>query len=556
MEASLLKSLEATMRAIARKSSVHLAQSDLTEATQASSQGDEISTDSPPNRQSSTNHPTNSPHSPHSGQKGNKHRLLRLRGKSDLQGLMARYHDPSIHSQFATEQNHKGLLSLEQARVSLWGRGAMEGLAQNIDATFSQDELYGLICGSKSHPQQAVMEQVAQLRQSLGDQAAFAANAVRLLELLQPPPKAKAKSSSDTQKPPPPPQQQTKPQPSQTTAPRAKRATKKPVIIQAPLATRKRQQSPHMGYRVFTRSYDKIIHSNKQHISTESLASLKEHLANLDTAVARLAARLGRRLLAKRQTHLRLEQEEGLLDSARLARLVSSKATNIFKSEKTEEIQDTVVCLLIDNSGSMRGKPIAASAVCTALLAKVLERCGVAVEILGFTTATWKGGNARKQWLKQGAPSKPGRLNELLHIVYKDAATPLRRAWRNLALMLDENLLKENVDGEALLWALERLNLHWDKRKILLVISDGAPVDDSTLAANDFAFLERHLKEVIKHTEQQVEVCAIGIGHDVGNYYKRAVTISDTEQIHQTLGTTLIGEIESLFLKKQPSPNP
>ncbi len=308
-------------------------------------------------------------------------------------------------------------------------------------------------------------------------------------------------------------------------------------------------------YTIFDRSFDRLTTPNRL-LSGKKLdelyLALKEHMADMESITSRLAAKLGRKLMAKHRDLIRFEQEEGSLDRARLARILSGER-KVFKKERSDEWHNSIVTLLIDNSGSMRGRPIAAAAVCTALLAKTLERCGVAVEILGFTTSGWKGGRARERWLKEGAKDKPGRLNELLHIVYKDAATPYRRCRRNLALMLDDNLLKENIDGEALLWACSRLAAHRDKRRILLVISDGAPVDDSTLSANDGGFLERHLKLVVDQIQNRadIELLAVGIGHDVGNYYRRAVTISDTStrnlQLGANLGGTLAKEIEAVF---------
>ncbi|HFA59970.1 MAG TPA: cobaltochelatase subunit CobT, partial [Rhodospirillales bacterium] len=235
-----------------------------------------------------------------------------------------------------------------------------------------------------------------------------------------------------------------------------------------------------------------------------------------------------------------------ILDTSRLARVVANPTTPLsYKQEKETEFRDTVVSLLIDNSGSMRGRPITIAAMSAEILARTLERCGVKVEILGFTTRAWKGGQSREAWLRAGKPPQPGRLNDLRHIVYKAADAPWRRARRGLGLMLREGLLKENIDGEAILWAHERLLARPEQRRILMVISDGAPVDDSTLSANPGNYLERHLREVIAWIENrsEVELLAIGIGHDVTRYYRRAVTISDPEQ----LGGAMLGQLSALF---------
>ena len=246
-------------------------------------------------------------------------------------------------------------------------------------------------------------------------------------------------------------------------------------------------------------------------------------MGGLQNVVTRLANRLQRRLLAQQARSWDFDQEEGMLDAARLARvIVSPRHRSVFKVERETEFKDTVVSLLIDNSGSMRGRPIAIAAICADILARTLERCGVATEVLGFTTRGWKGGQSREAWLAAGRPPNPGRLNDLRHIVYKRADEPYRHARRNLGLMMREGLLKENIDGEALLWAHNRLIARPEERRILMVISDGAPVDDSTASANGGSYLERHLRQVIEWIEKEspVELIAIGIGHDVTRYYE------------------------------------
>jgi cobaltochelatase CobT len=306
---------------------------------------------------------------------------------------------------------------------------------------------------------------------------------------------------------------------------------------------------PQFDYKVFTGRYDETIEANEL-CDEEELGRLRSYLdqqlVHLQSAVTKLANRLQRRLMAQQSRSWEFDQEEGLLDAARLARVVVNPAHSLsYKVERDTEFRDTVVTLLIDNSGSMRGRPISIAAISADILARTLERCAVKVEILGFTTRAWKGGQSREKWLNEGRPAHPGRLNDLRHIVYKKADDPWRRARRNLGLMMREGLLKENIDGEALLWAHSRLIGRPEERKILMVISDGAPVDDSTLSVNSGTYLERHLRQVIGwiETRSPVELNAIGIGHDVTRYYSRAVTIMDAEQ----LGGTMIGQLAALF---------
>ncbi|MEZ5810407.1 MAG: cobaltochelatase subunit CobT [Rhizobiaceae bacterium] len=298
---------------------------------------------------------------------------------------------------------------------------------------------------------------------------------------------------------------------------------------------------PDFDYKIYTAQFDEIIGAEElcEEEELERLrAFLDKQLANLQGVVGRLANRLQRRLMAQQNRSWDFDLEEGYLDPARLPRLVIDEmkgtfASLSFKQERDTKFRDTVVTLLIDNSGSMRGRPITVAATCGDILARTLERCGVSVEILGFTTRAWKGGQARERWLKENKPANPGRLNDLRHIIYKSADTPWRRARRNLGLMMREGLLKENIDGEALLWAHRRLLGRPEQRKILMMISDGAPVDDSTLSVNPGNYLERHLRAVIELIESRspVELLAIGIGHDVTRYYRRAVTIVDAEEL-------------------------
>jgi cobaltochelatase CobT len=307
--------------------------------------------------------------------------------------------------------------------------------------------------------------------------------------------------------------------------------------------------TPETDYKAFTTRFDEIVEAGELCDEDELgrlRAYLDQQMAGLQNVVTRLANRLQRRLMAQQARSWDFDQEEGLLDAARLARVVVSPAHSLsYKIERETDFKDTVVSLLIDNSGSMRGRPIAIAAICGDILTRTLERCGVATEILGFTTRGWKGGQSREAWLSAGRPPNPGRLNDLRHIVYKRADEPYRRARRNLGLMMREGLLKENIDGEALLWAHNRLIARPEERRILMVISDGAPVDDSTASANGGSYLERHLRQVIDWIEKRssVELIAIGIGHDVTRYYERAVTIMDADQ----LAGAMVDQLAQLF---------
>jgi len=304
-----------------------------------------------------------------------------------------------------------------------------------------------------------------------------------------------------------------------------------------------------LDYKAYTTRFDEIVTATElcdEEELTRLRAYLDQQLVHLQGAVTKLANRLQRRLMAQQNRSWEFDQEEGLLDAARLARVVVSPAHSLsYKIERDTDFRDTVVTLLIDNSGSMRGRPISIAAISADILARTLERCGVKVEILGFTTRAWKGGQSREAWLQAGRSPAPGRLNDLRHIVYKRADDPYRRARKSLGLMMREGLLKENIDGEALLWAHSRLITRQEERRILMVISDGAPVDDSTLSVNSGSYLEKHLRQVIAWIENRspVELVAIGIGHDVTRYYQKAVTIMDAEQ----LGGTMVEQLAGLF---------
>ena len=318
-----------------------------------------------------------------------------------------------------------------------------------------------------------------------------------------------------------------------------------PVRPNRPLA----DLSPQFDYKAWTAQFDEVVSATDLCDADELVrlrSYLDQQLVHLQAAVSKLANRLQRRLMAQQSRSWDFDQEEGMLDAARLARVVVSPGQSLsYKVERDTEFRDTVVTLLIDNSGSMRGRPISIAAISADILARTLERCGVKTEILGFTTRAWKGGQSREAWLAAGRPPQPGRLNDLRHIVYKQADEPWRRARASLGLMMREGLLKENIDGEALLWAHARLVARPEERRILMVISDGAPVDDSTLSVNTGSYLERHLRQVIDWIERKspVELIAIGIGHDVTRYYARAVTIMDAEQ----LGGTIIEQLAALF---------
>jgi cobaltochelatase CobT len=312
------------------------------------------------------------------------------------------------------------------------------------------------------------------------------------------------------------------------------------------------------GYKVFTKLNDEEAEAEDlcQPEELERLrAFLDKELRNLSGAVSRLANKLQRRLLAQQNRSWDFDLEEGVLDAARLTRVVIDPMHALsFKHERDTEFRDTVVTLLLDNSGSMRGRPIMVAACCADILARTLERCGVKVEILGFTTKAWKGGQAREQWLAGGKPAGPGRLNDLRHIIYKTADTPWRRARKNLALMMREGLLKENIDGEALAWAHKRMLARPEQRRILMMISDGAPVDDSTLSVNSGSYLELHLRQVINEIEAKspVELMAIGIGHDVTRYYQRAVTITDPSELAGAMTDQLVALFEEKAVKVVP----
>jgi len=309
-------------------------------------------------------------------------------------------------------------------------------------------------------------------------------------------------------------------------------------------------------YKVFTNEYDEIknaedLESDKEIIRLRK--NLDQQLTSLQNLVTKLANKLQRQLLAKQNRSWEFDLEEGMIDASKLSRVIIDPFHSLsFKMEKEVEFKDTVVTLLIDNSGSMRGRPISVAAICADILSRTLERCSVKVEVLGFTTKNWKGGKSREKWNLKNKPNNPGRLNDLRHIVYKPADKPWRQSKKNLGLMLKEGLLKENIDGEALMWAFKRASSRKEERKILMIISDGAPVDDSTLSVNSGDYLEKHLKQTVKWIEDNsnIEILAVGIGHDVTRYYKKAIKIADVQE----LGDVMINQLTNLFSEKKIKP--
>ena len=311
--------------------------------------------------------------------------------------------------------------------------------------------------------------------------------------------------------------------------------------------------SSDLEYKIFTTNFDEIAKAENLEGLEEIIKlrkNLDQQLVSFQDLITKLANKLQRQLLASQKRAWEFDLEEGLLDTSKLTRVIIDPYSSLsFKKEKDYEFKDTVVTLLIDNSGSMRGRPITIAAICADILSRTLERCSVKVEILGFTTKNWKGGQSREYWNKNGKPKSPGRLNDLRHIIYKSADTQWRISKNNLGLMLKEGLLKENIDGEAINWAFGRLKKRKEERKILMVISDGAPVDDSTLSVNSGDFLEKHLKKTVKYIENKgdVEILAIGIGHDVSRYYSKAIKITDVQE----LGDVMIEQLSGLFVNKK-----
>ncbi len=318
------------------------------------------------------------------------------------------------------------------------------------------------------------------------------------------------------------------------------------------IISKKNINGNEIDYKIFSNQYDEVTKAENLENSDEALKlrkTLDQQLVGFQDVITKLANKLQRQLLAKQNRAWNFDLEDGLLDSSKLPRIIMDPYNSLsFKKEKDLDFKDTIVTLLIDNSGSMRGRPITIAAICADILSRTLERCSVKVEILGFTTKNWKGGQSREAWNRKGKPKNPGRLNDLRHIIYKSADSQWRQAKNNLGLMLKEGLLKENIDGEAISWAFNRIKKRKEERKILMVISDGAPVDDSTLSVNSGDFLEKHLKKMVRLIEEktEIEILAIGIGHDVSRYYNRAIKITDVNE----LGDVMISQLSTLFDKK------
>ncbi len=533
--------------------------------------------------------------------------LGRIRGQADAAVLWQRHHDASVSMQAQEPQTRSLLKALEEVRCDCLGAAAFDGIAINLQAHFqheyNRNPLAGIadlhpeqlplavvlfareVLGGIAPPAEALaafeswrnilkpyLEHFQAMAESLQTQRVFNQHAGILLaklgfdyvlteetELECPPTDehstALNESSGATEE---------QGQDAASLKQQASQADSAPNFELPGMSAQHggsgtpspglgRQSSPASDYKIYTEAFDEIIDANQLDKREEMLryrARLDGHTDKLGNLVGRLAGRLQRRLLARQNRGWEFDLDEGLLDTSRLSRIVINPLNKLsYKQEKDIRLRDTVVSCLIDNSGSMRGRPILLAAITADTIARTLERCGVKVEILGFTTRTWKGGRSHEHWLKAGQPAQPGRLNELRHIVYKSADTSWRRARPGFGLMLREGLLKENIDGEALLWAQTRLRLRPEQRKILIVISDGAPVDDASLSANSATFLEQHLRQVVQQIEASghIELSAIGIGHDVARYYQRALTLIDAEQ----LGGALIGELVELL---DPSP--
>ena len=542
--------------------------------------------------------------------------MTRLRGTADALALRLRYHDEGLHRRSMPPGREAGEVfdDIEQVRVEALGSRRLAGVADNLAAVLEErcqgyadvgereashlGEAIGLLVREKltgRPPPAAAARMVAKWRpwldQRVGaqlrrlgtcvhDQTAFAtavAEMIRVLGLID----EDARRDRDEEKGDDDETRDTDPQSqgAEMMAPESVPGERTdatdddtPVVVaedqltegdEDPAGpTRWRPRWPHNAdpgepaYHAYCAAFDEIVDADSL-CGADELARLRaqldQQLSQLQGVVARLANRLQRHLLAKQTRSWEFDLEEGLLDAGRLARVVVDPVHPLsFKMEKETDFRDTVVVLLIDNSGSMRGRPITVAAISADILARTLERCGVKVEILGFTTRAWKGGQSREKWVADGKPGTPGRLNDLRHIIYKSADTPWRRGRRNLGLMLREGLLKENIDGEALLWAHSRLLARAEQRRILMVISDGAPVDDATLSANPGNYLEQHLHAVIGWIEARspVELTAIGIGHDVTRYYSRAVTIVDADE----LGGTMMQNMSDLFDEEPKRP--
>jgi len=533
-----------------------------------------------------------------------------VRGAADAASLRLRYHNSVLHAARMPQEGGSARFifdAMEKVRCEALGARLWRGVAHNLDTVlanlipvggvqsetkmdegafarvlslYAYEKFTGRNFLPEASPLQDVLEKadpfLARLQNCLEDQDAFAKTVLQLIASYQsipvPPPQEKEFEKNDTS-------QENKESENadekndeheelQAEANQKDTGKEDAEALEAvaggdksaeaqddektQTASENALDGPPTTYRVFTTQYDEVVGAEQLCSSAELVrlrALLDRHMRPMQSVIVRLANRLQRLLMAQQRRTWDFDLEEGILDGARLARIVVNPLQALsFKAEKESDFRDTVVTLLLDNSGSMRGRPVTLAAMTADILARTLERCGVKVEILGFTTRAWKGGMARTAWDRAGRPAMPGRLNEIRHIIYKSADAPMRRARANLGLMLREGLLKENIDGEALLWAHRRLMMRGEKRRILMVISDGAPVDDATLSANPGNYLEEHLKSVIAWIEKRsvVELVAIGIGHDVTRTYRRAVTLTDADQ----LGGAVMTELASLFAPK------
>jgi cobaltochelatase CobT len=522
--------------------------------------------------------------------------LARWRGSVDALGLRARYTDTKILKRFAPTLplQQKLYQLLEQGRVEALGSKHMLGVQDDLVAfhrpwrvslgrplqpeAARADEMIREVADTVRHRLGAplpleritslkqisqqlvpagVAEQIAELPALVADQEAFALKSLAMIRLLglAATPEEKEQEQRDASREQSEQRQRSTERSNDLDADnengewdpqsgeRMEQARAEPVVLanaEGTLAA---------AYRAYTTAFDTVTAAEDLCSEVELIRlrhKLDEQLQGKTDSVARWAHRLQRLLLALQTRSWQFDLEEGFLDTSRLTRVVTHPLESLaFKQESETRFPDTVVTVLIDNSGSMRGWPIAMAAMCAEILGTVLERCGVKSEILGFTTSSWRGGQSRQKWMADGRPENPGRLTDLKHIVYKAADTPWRRSRRNLGLMLQDNLLKENIDGEALLWAHERLLARQEPRRILMVISDGAPVDDATLAVNDPFYLEKHLRSVIGFIEQRspIELFAIGIGHDVTRYYRRSITLANPDQ----LGEAIVAQLTALF---------
>jgi cobaltochelatase CobT len=585
--ATLKTALSATTRALARKHKLHIEFGQSHGATK----DDEIEVVLPP-----------------LSELPEPHVLSYIRGMADYTALNIRHHDQGLHlSLRPSSQANAALFDLlETVRVETLGSEHLEGVRHNLYQRFEQNALRKNM-QAETLPPLAVVELVARkhiqnlqvpfflakaleksetdylkplfsdMQSSVGNQERFAQLTLELIKKLshitaslEKGSNSMAPSETDPENSGEDNQPSEQPQAPKTLSSDAMQSITLTALHPGTMtgdetaakegkeALSKSAPYPfnHDIARPDTRPYHAYTHRFDEVVPASSLASASEldylrkqldsKLTQFQSITARLASRLQHLLMAKQARQWMFDEEDGFIDSRKLSRLVVHPDYQaIYKREKDTDFRDTVITLLIDNSGSMRGRPITMAALSADILSRTLERCGVKVEILGFTTAEWKGGNAYKQWNKSGRPAQPGRLNDLRHIIYKPAEISWRKARRNLGLMLKDGILKENIDGEAILWACERLLKRPEQRRILMVISDGAPVDDSTLSTNGGNYLDRHLREVIAYVENElpIELLAIGIGHDVTRYYQRAVTISDIDK----LGETMTEQLSALF---------